>query len=156
VSISATVETYLSRQGVEYESVPHPRTASSKETAQAAHVPEDHIAKAVILKDERGYAMLVIPANQWVRLHAVQRELNRELSLASEEEVEALFQDCSPGAVPPLGPAYGLETLLDEALGALAFVYVEAGDHERLLQLRGEDYRQLLSGCRRGSFSHSD
>ena len=76
------------------------------------------------------------------------------LEPATEEEIATLFKDCEPGAVPPLGPAYGVETLLDEALASLDEVYFEAGDHEQLVHVNGEGFRNLLRGVRHGYFSH--
>jgi Ala-tRNA(Pro) deacylase len=86
----------------------------------------------------------------------LQQELDRTLELASETEVDNLFKDCQPGAIPPLGLAYDMETVLDEALITLAKVYFEAGDHEHLAQVNGDDFRKLLSGVRHGYFSRSD
>lgn len=156
VSVPAIVKTYLQSQGVDYQLVTHPRSLSTKETAEAAYIPEDHIAKAVILKDEQGFLMAVIPGNSWIKLHSLQRDLNRALELAPEAEVDNLFKDCRPGAIPPLGPAYNLETVLDEVLIPLAMVYFEAGDHRHLLRVSGEDFQKLLSGARWGYFSHPD
>ncbi len=156
MTVAASVKTYLDQQGIAYELVPHPRTGSSRESARAAHVREDHIAKAVIMKDDQGYLMAVIPADQWLKLHAVCETLNRSLELASEAEIEGLFPDCRPGAIPPLGPFYGLETVLDEALTTLANVYLEAGDHEHLIHVTGEQFHSLMSGARHGHFSHND
>lgn len=156
MAVAASVKRYLDQQGIAYELVPHPRTASSRESAQAAHVREDHIAKAVILKDEQGYLMAVIPADRWLKLHAVGEALNRPLELATEAETEGLFPDCRLGAIPPLGRFYGLETVLDEALTSLANVYLEAGDHEHLIHVSGEQFHALLSGARRGHFGHDE
>ena len=133
--------------------VPHPKTYSSVETANAAHVADDHIAKSVLLKDDTNYLLAVIPASQWVDLHRTKEELGRDLQLASEEEVERLFADCSLGAIPPLGSAYGVETVLDEALTSLANVYFEGGDHERLIRVTGEQFTRLMKGVRHGHFS---
>ena len=58
-----------------------------------------------------------------------------------------------PGAVPPLGDVYGVETLLDEALNSLAHVYFEAGDHERLIKVETEQFKSLMLGVRHGHFS---
>jgi Ala-tRNA(Pro) deacylase len=156
MAVAPTVEDFLGRQGVAYELVSHPHSGSSHETAEAAHVSEDHIAKAVIIKDADGYAMVVIPASQWVEVEHLRKELNRDFHLATEEQLATLFSDCEAGAVPPLGPAYGIETFLDQALTSLANVYFEAGDHEHLVHTSGDDFRTLLSGVRHGYFSHDD
>ncbi|GMQ89571.1 MAG: aminoacyl-tRNA deacylase [Gammaproteobacteria bacterium] len=154
MTIAATQQRYLIQRNAEYDLMLHPHTASSHETAEAAHISEDHIAKAVVVKDASDYAIVVIPASNRLRMNTLRRELNRDLHLATEDEIAGLFDDCEPGAVPPLGPAYGIETLLDESFTSLANVYFEAGDHEQLVHLRGEDFQALLSGARRGYYSH--
>ena len=154
MSIAETVQRYLIQHSIEYDLTAHPHTGSSHETAEAAHVSEDHIAKAVVVKDTSGYAMVVVPASNWVEIDHLRKELNRDLHLASEDELKTLFSDCETGAVPPLGPAYGLETFLDESVMALANVYFEAGDHEELVHVGGEDFQTLLGGVRHGYYSH--
>jgi Ala-tRNA(Pro) deacylase len=156
MAVAETVQRFLAQHSVEYDLVSHPHTGSSHETAEAAHVREDHIAKAVIVKDTSGYAMVVVPAGNWVEVEHLRKELNRDLHLATEDELATLFSDCEPGAVPPLGPAYGIETFLDQALTSLAHVYFEAGDHEQLVHMKGDDFRALLGGVRQGHYSHDD
>jgi Ala-tRNA(Pro) deacylase len=156
MAVAETVHRLMVQHSIEYDLVPHPHTGSSHETAEASHISEDHIAKAVIVKDEAGYAMVVIPANQWLDMKHLREELDRELHLAEEAEIGKLFPDCETGAMPPLGPAYGIETFLDQALVSLANVYFEAGDHESLIHVSGDDFQTLLGGVRQGFYSHDD
>jgi Ala-tRNA(Pro) deacylase len=156
MSLAETVRQYLMKHQVQFEPIPHPKTASSRETAHAAHVREDHVAKAVIVKDQQGYAMVVIPGSNWVKLEAVNREMDRDFALATESEAEALFKDCQPGAIPPLGLAYGIETCVDEQLLSLANVFFEGGDHTHLVQVNGQAFHELLKGARHGHFSHNE
>jgi len=156
MTIATSVLNVLNEKGVDYGTVSHPRTFSSAETASAAHVDDDHIAKAVVVKDERGYLLAVIPAGQWLDIHRLRDELARDLHLAPEDESDQLFSDCQPGAFPPLGEAYGLETVLDEALTGLTKVYFEAGDHEQLIVVGEEQFHTLMKGIRRGHFCQSE
>ena len=156
MAIAETVKNYLAEKAVDYTLPSHPHSGSSHETAEAAHVPEDHIAKGVIVKDASGYAMVVVPAINYVEMKHVRKELGRDLELVAEDEFAKLFPDCEPGAVPPLGPAYQIETFLDEALTTLANVYFEAGDHEHLVHINGEAFKTLLGGARQGHYSHVD
>lgn len=153
MTIAARIEQYLTKHGVSYELVPHKTTGSTHESAVAAHVPEDHIAKAVMVRDAQGDAMVVVPGDSWLRLDTLSQETGRQFELDEESQFNHLFPDCAPGAVPPLGPAYGIETFLDQAFASLGAVYCEAGDHQHLLRISGEDFRTLLQGARRGYFS---
>ncbi|MEW5755909.1 MAG: YbaK/EbsC family protein [Pseudomonadota bacterium] len=156
MTIAATLKKALEQHGVHYALIAHPKTASSRESARAAHVYEDHIAKAVIVKDDQGYAMVIIPGDHWVKLEALHKALDRDFEFATEEEITRLFPDCHPGAVPPMGVAYGLETYLDDDLTTLANVYFESGNHRHLVHVSGEAFRALCAGVRRGHFSHND
>jgi Ala-tRNA(Pro) deacylase len=152
--MSKTVNTYLDDHNVHYDLVAHTKSSSSRETARRAHIDEGHIAKAVIVKDSKGYAMVVLPAGEWVKMLALQEELNRDFELANESELKALFSDCKAGAIPPLGQAYLLDTYLDEQLNSLANVYFEAGDHEHLVHIDGKEFHELFKGVRHGHFCH--
>jgi len=152
MTMSTSVKAYLEERGISYELVSHPTTGSSHESAESAHVEESRIAKAVILTGEHGAVMVVIPGDRWVKVHAVGDILGRNLELADEHTAATFFPDCDPGAIPPLGPAYGMETLLDEDLTSRAFVYFESGDHRTLVKTSGEDFLVLVEGARRGHF----
>ncbi len=156
MAIADTVKDYLARKSIDYELVEHPHSGSSHETALASHIAEDHIAKGVIVKDATGYAMVVVPASCYVEMKHLRKELVREFELVEEAEFSMLFPDCEPGAVPPIGPAYQIETILDESLSSLANVYLEAGDHEHLVHLSGDNFKALLSGIRHGHYSSED
>ncbi|NOZ54774.1 MAG: YbaK/EbsC family protein [Gammaproteobacteria bacterium] len=156
MSIAESVVSCLTDHNIDFELVRHPKTYTSRDAAREAHVPEDHIAKAVIVENMSGYAMVVIPGDGWLKLRALRDEVDRNFILADESEVKKLFADCQPGAIPPLGPVYGLETFLDEQLTSLANVYFEAGDHENLVHISGEAFHSLLKGVRHGHFSHNE
>ncbi len=151
--ISLRLLEFLEWRGVDYEILAHPPTGDALHTAEAAHVPGDRLAKAVILKDAQGYVMAVLPATHHVDLEALRALLGRPLAFAREEELPALFQDCAPGAIPPLGPAYGLEMVVDEALSDDPEIYFEAGDHRDLVRVDAADFAALIEGARRGRFS---
>lgn len=156
MAIARRVDDYLREHGADYELVRHSRTGSTHESTLAAHVPDDHIAKAVILREGGAVAMAVIRGDTWVDIDAVNRDTGRSFELDSESDLKSRLPDCVPGAVPPLGPAYGIETFVDDALATLAEVYFEAGDHEHLVRVSGESFVELLGGARRGRFSRED
>ncbi len=153
MTIAAKVKSHLDERGIAYDLISHYQTGSSHETAQAAHIDEAHMAKAVILRDSQGVVMVIVPGDRWVSLSAVHRALGREMVLAGENDAVKYFPDCKAGAIPALGPLYGLETLLDEALVSMAFQYIESGDHRTLIKLSGHDFLALLGGVRRGHFT---
>jgi Ala-tRNA(Pro) deacylase len=155
MSIPVTVSNYLAEHDVPYDVLTHPHTATSGESAQASHVPGTRLAKSVVLEDERGYVMVVLPASRHVDLGELHRQLNRDLGLATESELGTLFSDCEIGALPAIGPAYGMETLVDESIAEQPDIYFEAGDHEQLIHVSAEAFEALMGeSVRHGHFSH--
>ena len=155
MAIASTVANYLMAQDVEYDVLTHPHSATSGESAEAAHVPGSRLAKSVILEDEQGYLMVVLPSSKQVNLQELHRQLNRNLVLASENELGGLFSDCEIGALPPIGTAYGVETVVDDAIAEQPDIFFEAGDHEQLIHVSAETFQSLLGEhVQHGRFSH--
>jgi len=154
MSIAPRLRQHLDREGVGFDTVRHPRTSTASETAQAAHVPGDTVAKTVVIHHEEGYLLAVVPATHRVDLATVQGLVERRLGLASEREIDRLFADCASGAVPPVGAAYDVPVLLDESLTGLETVHFEGGDHQNLVRVSGSGFDRLMQGARRARFSH--
>ena len=153
MTIATRVVNYLVEQDADYDVLAHPHSSSSLETAQSAHVPGDMIAKSVVLEDDGGYLLAVLPASCRVDLAQLHRQTRRRLGLATEQELEALFNDCEPGAVPPFGSVYQMDTIVDEALAEQSDIYFEAGDHEQLVHVSAETFEALMGDAQHTEFS---
>lgn len=150
-----TLEQYLDTHHIPYDIVTHARTPTSLQTAAAAEIEAGCLAKAVLLEDESGYMMAVLPATHQLKLRKLRLEMGRDLRMAAESEMQQVFKDCDVGAVPPVGTAYGMETVLDDSLAEHADLFLEAGDHKRLLHVKTQDFMRLLHDARHGSFTAS-
>jgi Ala-tRNA(Pro) deacylase len=154
MSIAETVRSFLYRTDVPYRLVRHDRTATSQETAQAAHVSGDRVAKGVVLDDGEMLLLAVIPASHRLDPVALSDMLERRVHLVDEGDFETVFGDCRAGAVPPIGQAYGLATVVDETLVNADEVYFEGGDHETLVRVDRPAFQRIMTGVPRGSFSY--
>jgi Ala-tRNA(Pro) deacylase len=145
MAIATTLINYLKEREVDFDLVEHKHTSTSRASARAAHVPAHQVAKAVVLRDDSGYVVSILPANHSLEIDWVNEELDRNLELACEEEFKTLFKDCEPGAVPAFGDAYGIQVIWDDELQYTSNIYIEAGDHEHLIWLDRKDFRKLMS-----------
>lgn len=153
MSIPSRLALYLDQRGTRYEVCTHELSRTSAETARSARVPPHLLAKSVILEDDTGCLMAVLPADQSVMLGELSRMLGRhDLRLADETRIAELFGDCDRGAVPAVGMAWGLETIVENELEGNDVVYMEGGDHERLLRMSRDQFHTLMSGERHGHF----
>lgn len=153
MAIAMKLKDYLDHMDVNYELVEHPYTATAMEAAEQSHVSGEKIAKAVLLQDADGYVLAVLPATHKVQIQRLGMRLNRPLELAEEPEIGLIFDDCDLGALPPVGKAYKMDVVLDDALDRSEDLYFEAGDHTSLVHMRTRDFHALLGDAPHGEFS---
>lgn len=153
MSMPHTLRRYLDDKQANFEVMQHPHTHCTRETAQAARLPPALIAKSVVLRDEHGYVMAVLPSDRRVRIDELNHSLRRHLGLASERELGSLFRDCEPGAVPALGPAYGIRTVMDKSLIDVDDIWFEAGNHQELIHTDMDTFLDLMAEADYASFS---
>ncbi len=151
MNIAPTLISALARQDITFDTVHHTHSSCSMDSAHAAHIPAEQLVKPVILEDDAGYVMALVPANQQVKIRELNHFLRRKMGLATESEVAELFSDCEAGAIPPLGEAYGVETVVDYSFDDCTDVYLEGGNHTDLLHLSGNDFRQLMETAHHAS-----
>ena len=152
MSISATLQYYLDRNGLEYKLVQHPYAGDSLGVAKQAHLEPQKVVKCVMLEDEGGYVMAVCQASMRIQLGSLYREINRRLEFASEYELADVFDDCSLGAIPPIGDMYNVEVVVDDDLLTQDEMYFEAGDHEDLIHVSADTFQKIMKGADRASF----
>jgi len=153
MALALSLERYLIKIGIRYGVVTHRPTKYSMASAHAACVPAGRLAKSVVLRDDQGYLVAVAPASHRLRLGSLHLQLRRTLGLATELELRALFMDCAVGAIPPLGPVYGLDVIIDDSLLGQPEIYFEGGDHCELIYVAGADFQRLLPNALHGRFS---
>jgi Ala-tRNA(Pro) deacylase len=153
MTIANKLKTYIDSEGVAYDTVAHHRTATTRQTALAAHVPGSTLAKSVLVHHELGYALAVVPSTHRIELTALQSLMDKRLGLASEDETITVFDDCDIGAIPPIGAAYHVPVILDDSLADVDDIYFEGGDHRTLIHVSGKDFRSLTRDAQRAHFS---
>ncbi|MEH6578756.1 MAG: YbaK/EbsC family protein [Amphritea sp.] len=154
MSVSPTLQNYLNRRDIPYRLIRHPYAETSLSSAIAAHVPARRMAKAVVLKDDEGFMMAVVPSDRRVDLNAINRQMGRIFAPAGQRDVKILFGDCNKGAVPALGQAYNMRVIWDDHLAEEPDCFMEAGDHTDLLCLSQSTFKQVMTDLPHGLISH--
>ena len=135
----------LEQQHVSYETIRHQTAYSAQRTAEAAHVPGQELAKAVIVEIDGELAMIVQTASRMVPLGRIKTATGaRDVHLVGEREFSHRFPDCEPGAMPPFGNLYGMDTYVIEALSHDEEIAFNAGSHTELVRLRYSDFDRLV------------
>jgi Ala-tRNA(Pro) deacylase len=143
----------LTQRHVPFERLCHRPTFTANRMAQTLHIRGKEVAKSVLLRAGSGYVLAVLPATHQVDLGRVREELGGDsVELASEHEAERLFPDCEPGAHPPFGSLYNIQTLVDASLSDDKDIVFEGQNHEEAYRMAFQDY-QAMEHPRQGSFA---
>ena len=153
MSMSPTLAMYMEHKHIPIHLHHHRPTEPSFDSALSGHIPTKSMVKGIVLEDELGYLMAAIPADSHLDLAQVQRCTGRKLKIADEYDLVDLFRDCEIGAIPALGQAYGMTTLWDEQLAFEGKYFIEAGDHENLVELSHIDFMELMKVMPHGQIS---
>lgn len=153
MAIAPTLQNYLAREHIAYDVIPHEPTMSSTDTAEVCHISGDRLAKGVLIRNGGGYVLAVVPASHHIRFSDLKMQLGFDVDLATEHEIDQLFRDCAPGAVPPVGECYGLDVIVDDSFQEQPEVYLEGGDHATLIHMSHVQFAKLTTRARHGRFS---
>jgi Ala-tRNA(Pro) deacylase len=136
----AAVTEFLEREGIPYEVVEHERTQTAIAEARAAGVPAADVAKTIVLRDEEGLRLAVIPASERLDMHKVKQALaSRGLRLVTEQEMAKEFDEFEVGAVPPFGSMFDALELVDARLLEHDRILCGGGDHEHAVLVDPRD-----------------
>jgi Ala-tRNA(Pro) deacylase len=146
MSVAAKLKQYLHDNRVEYDVLSHARTYTAQDTAQAAHVPGNEVAKSVVVKADDRFVLVVLPAPRKVGLERLNEILDaRNVRIAEESEFTSLFPGCEVGAMPPFGNLYGLDVYVDESLTQDEEIIFNACTHVEAIRMKYKDFERIAN-----------
>jgi len=138
------IERLFADQQVPYVRLVHGEVFTSQELAAREHVPGMKVAKPVLVRADGEFILCVLPASARVDLDRIARlSGHRRAALASESELQQIFDDCELGAEPPFGEPYGVPTWMDASLKADDYVVFQSGKHSEAVKIARTDYERL-------------
>ena len=102
MGIALTLLQYLDDRHIDYDTLVHGFSETAMKNAEAAHIPGERLVKAVILKDDTGYLMAVLPATRHIDFPTLKQALDRDVEMVEEDDLTTMFDDCDIGAIPPV------------------------------------------------------
>lgn len=138
------LKAFLDENKVSYEYKEHEEVRTSEEAAKARGEDIKIGAKAMILKADENFIMLVLSAAKKIDSRRVKEILGvKSLRFATPEEVNQLT-GCVPGGVPPFANIFNLGLLVDKTLPMNEFMAFNAGERTKSLKIKTQDYLLLL------------
>jgi Ala-tRNA(Pro) deacylase len=139
-----TVVEYLDTCLADYCITGHHFAPTAEALAHKEHVPNANVAKPVLVKVDGDFCMCVLPADRKIDPKMLKTQLDaKSITLATEEEMLDLFDDCEVGTEPPFGIMYGIETFMDRSLEDDKYIVFQGGTHETAISMSMEEYERM-------------
>lgn len=133
----------LRQAGVAFTESEHAAVRTSEEAAAVRGAPLRSGAKALVLKSGDRFLLAVLPADRALDSRALRAAAgSRRIRFASREELLELT-GLTPGAVPPFGSLFGMETVCDPGLADNRLINFNAGSHRHSVQMDYADWAAL-------------
>ncbi len=137
---------YLESRQVGYERLLHRPATGGTKRAQSTHMPGRCVAKTVLVHADGAFVLALLPATSRIDLDQLAKALGSSpltTRLASPDEIDAIFVDCEPGAIPPFGRLYGLHSIADSRLCEAGEVVFPTNTRHVDLKIPFEVYEDL-------------
>lgn len=142
-SMQKKVFAHLDKNKVRYTHVPHKTVYTAYDLANTLKKKLNEIAKTLVVKVDKKYILVVLPANVRVDLEKVKKVLKAESAhLVPEKIMEKIFK-IKAGTMTPFGSLHGAEVLLDKALLKTQEVIVNAGTFTDAVRMKAKDLHKL-------------
>lgn len=138
------LKSFLDENNVSYEYKEHEPVRTSEEAAAARGDDIRIGAKAMILKADDKFIMVVLSAAKRIDSKALKSILGvKSLRFATPEEVMEKT-GCEPGGVPPFAHIFSLDLMVDKSIVQNEFMAFNAGERTKSLKIKTKDYINLL------------
>jgi len=144
MAISSKLKKYLDLNKVKYKTLKHKLAYTAQEIAAAQDVPGKQVIKSVLVKADDKYILAILPAIHLIDTKKLSKILKcKKLKIATEKEIEKIIPDYKPGAMPPFGSLFGLETCVDKILKEDVEIVFNGGTHTDTVKMKYADFEKL-------------
>ncbi len=139
-SVFDRLEAWLRQSGVPFTVMRHEPVYTSEQAAAVRGTSLASGAKALVVKADQRFVVLVLPADRKLGKRKARETLAaKSIRFATKEEVENLT-GLQPGSIPPFGSQFGLATYCDPALADNSPINFNAGDHTISIHMAYADF----------------
>ena len=137
------IKKVLDENEVFYETLEHEPVITSEDAAKARGVLLQVGVKAMIIKHDKGFIMITLPADKKINFDKVKEQVNtKKIRLATLEEVKEII-DCERGGVPPFGFLLGIKTFADKGIANNQEIEFNAGLTTKSIRMKAQDYFKI-------------
>ncbi len=143
MKIPKKILNHLDKSKVKYDIVEHKTVYTAYDLAQTLKKKLQEIAKTLLVKVDKEYYVVVIPAHYKLDLKKIKKLLKaKKVRIAKESEMKTKFK-VKPGAITPFGSTHKVGVIVDTALAKAREAIFSAGSFTESVRMKVKDFLKL-------------
>jgi len=152
--IPSKIINFLDKSKVKYEKIEHRTVYTAYDKAATLRVSEKIIGKTLVVKFDKTYALVLIPANKNLDKEKLKKiAKTRSADFAKENWMKKNFKGIKMGTTPPFGIIWKIQTFIDKSLIKEPKIFVNSGDYNWSIKIKGSTLKNLIPDLIAGSFT---
>lgn len=147
MKIPTKVINFLSKTKLKHEIVEHRTVFTAYDVAQTLKRKLSEVAKTLVVKLDKGHALVVLPASHQVDFKLLKKITGAKKVEIDRENVMTKLFKVKPGALSPFhGPLHKLPVYVDRAVMRAQKAIVQAGSFEQSVHMKTKDLLKAVEG----------
>ncbi|MFA6525594.1 MAG: YbaK/EbsC family protein [Patescibacteria group bacterium] len=135
---------YLDKDKTKYEIVEHKKVYTAFDLANTLKLKLSEIAKTLLVKTDKEYYLVVLPAHYRLDLVKLKKILNaKKITIAKENVMQKVFK-VKPGAITPFGFIHKTKVVMDKSLNKSVKVLLGSGSFKESIAMKVKDYVKMV------------
>ncbi len=166
MAIPAKILNYLNKSKIKYDLAKHKIVYTAYDKAATLKVPEKTICKTLIVKTDKTYNLVLIPANKNLDKIKFKKILNNEqkktggkiaktIDFATELWIKKNIKGIKLGAIPPFGKLWKLPVFIEKTLLKEREIVVNSGDHRWSIKIDLNNFKKAIPDLIAENFSQA-
>lgn len=141
--IPAKVKAYLKKAKVGFEEIGHKTVFTAYDVAQTLKRNLKEIGKTLLVKTDKAYVLVVVPASHRLDLAKLKKALKVKKVEMVPEKVMAKMLKVKAGALTAFGKLHKLPLIVDRSLLKTKEVILQAGSFTDSVRMKAKDFVEM-------------
>lgn len=143
MALAAKLKNYLEKNKIGYTIIPHKKVYTTFDLTQTLKKAPEVIAKSLLVKADKKYLIIVLPAHLRLNLVKLKKVLSAKNILIAGEPLMKKILKMKEGTIAPFGGLNKMELALEKSLAKLKKFIVRGGNFTESLEVPVRDYIKI-------------
>ena len=152
--IPQKITKYLEAKKLKYKTIKHKTVYTAFDKAATLKVPEKIVGKTLVIRLDRGFAFVLIPANKNLDKNKLKKNCKaKTINFVKEAWMKKKLKGVKIGAVPPFGAIFKLPIFVDSNFLKNPEIIINSGDYNWSIKTTPANFKKATPDLIIGNFS---